>query len=341
MSDRAQAVTLSDVANMAGVSVATASRVLNGTRTVREAHRTRVLDAAAELRYSANAHAQAIAKGHTNVIGLVVADIGDPYFSAIAAGVMRAAEERGLIVTLASTLRRPEKELEYLAALRGQRARAVILAGSRTADSAAQAKLLAELQALESAGGRAAAISQDRLPVDTVVPLNRAGANTLAHELVSLGYRRFGALAGPADLLTARDRLAGFREGLAEAGVDLRGEHIVAGEFTRDGGYQAAEQLLSGDPDISCLFAVNDVMAVGAMAALRDHGVRLPDDMAVAGFDDIATLRDVTPPLTTVRLPLEDLGASAFELVMSEPAARRRLRRVEGEVVIRASTPAR
>jgi LacI family transcriptional regulator len=190
-----------------------------------------------------------------------------------------------------------------------------------------------------SAGGRAAAISQDRLPIDTVTPLNHAGGKALARDLVGLGYQKFGALTGPTELQTAHDRIAGFRAGLAEHGIELPASHVVAGEFTRDGGYQAATDLLARNLDIGCLYAVNDVMAVGAMAALRERGYSLPGDIAVAGFDDIATLRDVTPPLTTVRLPLEELGAAAFELVMTEPTGRRRLRRVSGEVVIRASTP--
>jgi LacI family transcriptional regulator len=331
---------LTEVADRAGVSVATASRVINGsTRRVSEKLRERVLSAAAELQYAANTHAQAMAKGSTNVIGLIVHDIADPYFSSIAAGVMRAAEDQGLVVTMASTLRRPESELEYLATLRGQRARAVILAGSRITTSEVHSRLLAELAALEAAGGRAAAITQDRLPIDTVLPLNRAGGKSLAHELVGLGHREFGALAGPAELVTASDRLAGFKAGLAESGIELAAHNVVSGEFTRDGGYQATVELLARKPDVTCIFAVNDVMAVGAMAALREHGYTLPEDMAVAGFDDIATLRDVTPALTTVRLPLEELGSAAFDLVMAEPTGRRRLRRIAGEVVVRASTP--
>ena len=128
-------VTLMDVANEAGVSLATASRAFNGsTRRVREDLRERVLVAAKKLNYTANAPAQAMARGHTNVVGLLVHDIADPYFSSIAAGVMKAAEEHHLIVTVGSTMRRPQRELDYLAALRGQRSRAVILAGSRVDD---------------------------------------------------------------------------------------------------------------------------------------------------------------------------------------------------------------
>lgn len=334
-------VTLIDVAEAAGVSLATASRTLNGsTRRVRPDLRARVLEAADALHYSANTSAQTMARGQSPTVGLVVSDIADPYFSSLAASAIRAAEEHGLVVTMACTLRRPEREWEYVAALRGQRARAAILVGSRVADRRVIARLGEEVSAFEDSGGRVAMVSQRKLPVDTVVVENRAGARALAESLHGLGHRRFGVLAGPPELLTARDRHAGFRQGLAGHGVSLPAAQVVNGTFTRDGGYEAMERLLDRDTGVTCVFAVNDVMAVGAMAALRDRGVPLPSGMAVAGFDDIVTLRDVTPSLTTVRLPLEDLGSSAVDLVLQPKAEQPRVRRVGGEVVLRESTPA-
>jgi LacI family transcriptional regulator len=333
-------VTLADVAGRAGVSLATASRVLNGsTRTVGEDLRKRVLATAAELNYSANAAAQAMVRGHLDVVGVVVHDIADPYFSSIAAGVMLRAEEEGLLVAMSSTLRRPDRESEYVSAYRRQRARAIVLVGSRSTDRAQLASLRTEIERFEATNGRVAAISQRRLPIDTVVVENRAGAQALAEELVGLGYRKFAVLAGPAHLITATDRLAGFRKGLADHRIKLDNDHVVPGEFTRDGGYAAMQELLRRKLDVACVFAVNDVMAVGAMAALRDQRIALPKGIAVAGFDDIATLRDVRPRLTTVRVDLEELGRTALDLVLSEPAASPRTRRARGEVVLRESTP--
>ena len=333
-------VTLLDVARAAGVSLATASRALNGsTRKVRPDLQERVLAAADALHYSANAQAQAMARGRTNLVGLIVSDVGDPYFSTIAAGVIRAAEDHRLVVTMACTFGREERELDYLAALRSQRARAVIVAGSRVNDKALLDRLGDEVRSFEQSGGRVAFISQRRIEADTVVLENRAGARALAEELCGLGHRRFAVLAGRADLLTARDRCAGFREGVARAGGRIDPSDIVHGGFTRDGGYEAMNELLDRGTDATCVFAVNDVMAVGAMAALRDRGVPLPSGMAVAGFDDIGTLRDVSPALTTVRVPLEDLGVWALDMVLQEPADQPRVRRVRGEVVLRESTP--
>jgi LacI family transcriptional regulator len=332
------AVTLTEVARLAGVSVATASRVLNGSeRSVGAELRHRVLAAAAELDYIPNLHAQAVARGSSSVVGLVVHDISDPYFSTIAAGVMAAADEHGLIVSLGSTLASAERELDYVAMLRAQRARALVLAGSRTSNPAQTRRLAREVQAFRSSGGRVACVSQPLLGIDTVQPENEAGARALAVALAGLGHRRFAVLAGPQQLLTACDRLAGFQAGVAAAGGAVR--HVLTGPFTRDGGYQAAVDLLAMRTDVTCVFAVNDVMAVGAMAALRERGVAVPDDLSVAGFDDIPTLRDVAPPLTTVRLPLWQLGRQAADLVLApEPAATPHVVPVAGEVVLREST---
>jgi LacI family transcriptional regulator len=336
-------VTLADVARAAGVSPATASRALNGSpdRRVRPDLAARVAAAAAELGYSVNAHAQAMARGTTTTVGLIVHDIADPYAAAIASGVMAAAAERRLIVTIASTDSDPGLELTHLKALLQQRARAVILAGSRFTDPESAAAARSAVTALTAAGGRVAAIGADRLGVPAVDIDNRGGAAQLAATLCSLGYRRFAVLAGPEHLVTCEDRLAGFRDGLAHAGVELDPENVLTTQFTRDGGYVAMRELLDRGLAADCVFAVNDVMAVGAMAALREHGYRVGGDVALAGFDGIPTLRDIEPPLTTVRLPLPEIGRAALELALGDEADRPgpRPAPVRGDVVVQASTP--
>jgi len=340
----AELVTLADVARAAGVSLATASRALSGAtgRTVGAQLKANVLKAAAELSYSPNANAQAMVRGTTTTVGLIVHDIADPFAAAIASGVMAAAADRGLIVTIASTMWDPETEIRHVEALRRQRARAVILAGSRFSDENGYARLAAEVAGITTAGGRVAAIGQRALPVNTLILDNSGGARRLARVLWSLGYRSYAVLAGPESLMTSEDRLNGFREGLADCGYELPHENIIATQLTRDGGYVGMTELLDSELKVEAVFAVNDVMAVGAMAALREQGYQVPQDMALAGFDDIATLRDVQPPLTTVRLPLVHIGRRALELALDqidgqEPVALT----VAGEVVVRASTPVR
>ncbi len=333
-------VTLDAVARTAGVSPATASRALNGTTRVRDDLLLRVRAAADELGYIPNAHAQALASASNNTVGVICHDVGDPYFAAIASGIMARAAERGLLVMLSSTFRAPEREIAYISMLRAQRARAILLIGSGFQDPAWERSLESEIAPYLRGGGRVAVVSRHRsLRVDTVLPENRAGATALARALTGLGHREFGVLAGPARLTTVADRLSGFRQGLAEAGVTLADECVVEGAFTRDGGYAAASELLRRAPRPTCVFAVTDVMAVGALAAFRDHGLRVPQDVSLAGFDDIPLVRELTPPLTTVALPLTGMGRAALDLALREPRGpRSRVERIVGEVRIRAST---
>ena len=349
--DGHQRVTLQDVADRAGVSLTTASRVVNdGSRKVGKALADRVHRAVADLGYTANLQARAVATGQSTMIGVALRDISDPYFSSIAAGLIEVADnhvadhgvaEHGrLLVCMTSTAAHEQAEREYVALMRAQRARAVVLVGSRSDNTVARDALRAELDAFTASGGRAACIGQDLLGVDTVRPENRAGAEALARSLAALGHRRFAVLAGPRSLLTGQDRTNGFRDGLSAWSVPLHQDRVVHGELSRDGGYQSMSEILAaGEPLPDCVFAVSDIMAVGALARLRAAGLSVPGDIALAGFDDISTLRDVYPPLTTVRLPLKALGEIAARLVLDEDAPPRpRVVPVPGEVVLRDST---
>jgi LacI family transcriptional regulator len=340
VTDARSRVTLQDVADRAGVSITTASRVVNdGSRRVGAQLAQRVHRAVAELGYTANLQARAVATGRSSLVGVVVHDVADPYFSSIAAGLIEAVGARELLVCMSAAPASEAAEREYVALMRAQRARAVVLIGSRTDDAAARAALAEELAAFARQGGRAVGVGQPLLGVDTIVPENAAGADALARALAALGHRRFAVLAGPRRLLTAQDRVEGFRAGLAAWSVRLAEARVVPGPFTRDGGYEAMSAILAGGPPPDCVFAVNDVMAVGALARLRAAGLAVPADIAVAGFDDILTLRDVTPPLTTVRLPLKRMGEMAANLVLSDGDPQRpRVVPVPGEVIIRDST---
>ena len=333
--------TLQDVADLAGVSLTTASRVVNeGARKVGPAMAERVNRAVAELGYQANLQARAVASGYASLIGVMVRDIDDPYFSSIAAGLMEATDAQRFLVCISRTSSGEREELDYVTLMRAQRARAVVLIGSRSVNAAATEALRAEIGAFVAAGGRVACVGQDLLGVDTIMPENAADAAALARALAALGHRSFAVLAGPHDLLTARDRVDGFRAGLKAWSVDLEPRWVIEGAFTRDGGYEAMSAVLAaGDDRPDCVFAVNDVMAVGALARLRADGLSVPSDIAVAGFDDIPTLRDVYPPLTTVRLPLKRMGEMAASLVLSETRLDRpRIIPVSGEVILREST---
>jgi LacI family transcriptional regulator len=354
VADKTGNPTLYDVAQAAGVSLATASRSLNGSeRKVNESYRQRVLAAAEALGYTPNLSAQAVARGASSTVALLVSDIADPYFSSIAAGVVRASAAQGLMVTMAVTDRDAEREIQLVRVMRGQRPQIIVIAGSRFVDDPTRAALVAELNAFAQAGGRVVIISQDELPFDTVMVDNRAGATELAGNLLGLGYRRFGILSGPANLLTARDRSDAFAARLAADGISP--VVVQDGEFTRNGGYEAMGRMIDGDgvatgsggiggleiDGLEIVFAVTDVMAIGAMTALRERGIRVPGEVAIVGFDDIPSAQDAYPALTTVRVPLESAGERAIELALSGPRKKHVVVDVATEVVLRESSPAR
>jgi LacI family transcriptional regulator len=338
------AVTLSDVARRAGVSQPTASRVLNGSTRKPAAHVVEaVRKAAAELGYIPNAQAQALARSATGLLGLLVHDIADPYFSAIASGVQRAAAGQQRQVLLSVTSRSPAQELAAVAAFVAHRTDAIIMVGSRwaTPDAADIAdQLNSVLTRYKVNGGRLAVVGQPIPGASAVVPDNRGAAAALADALVAGGLREFVVLGGPDGLVTAADRTAGFCAALAGHGRQPRA--VLHDAFTRDGGYAAARraiaEVLPAAPGPVCFFAVNDVMALGAMTALREAGLSVPRDAQVAGFDDIPTLRDHHPGLTTVRLPLPAMGEQAVALTIGNVAGRLRVRTVSGQVVLREST---
>ncbi|GMA23499.1 LacI family transcriptional regulator [Luteimicrobium album] len=343
--------TLVDVARDAGVSLATASRTLNGSvdRVVGAELRARVLASAARLHYSPDANAQATARGRTTTIGLVVHDIADPYFAAIAAGVTAAADREGLVVTLASTGNDPGRELGFVELLDRQRARAVILAGARMgrgiADDTAgsDAGLGTALARYRERSGAVATIGQAVGDLPGVLVANRDGAAELARVVHDLGYRSFAILSGAGRNRSAADRVEGFVSALAGLGIDRASVAVVPSAFTRDGGYAGMRSLLeSGTARPEVVLAANDVMAMGAITAARDLGLSVPRDVAVTGFDDVPSAVDVMPALTTVALPLARMGELAVGLALATPDGDAPARTtVTGVVRVRASTPRR
>lgn len=318
------------------MSLATASRVLNGsTRQVAQSYRVRVEAAAEKLGYTPNLSAQATARGTSAMVALLVSDIADATVARLAAGVARAAEEAGLVVTIGITDRDPQREARLVRSLRGQRPRGLILASSRTSGGDDSA-LRSELEAYAGMGGRAVLLGErgtGGLAVD-----ERAAAESLGRELAGLGYRQAVVLAAPAGMRSSDERAKGFTDGFTAGGGALR--EVRRTGFRRDDGYAAAQQLLDdGLPPATLVFAVTDVVAIGAASAFRDAGRVVGTDVAVAGFDDVEAGRDIRPALTTVHVPWEELGAQALRTVVggeSDAAASV----LSLDVIIRESTPA-
>ncbi|GBD29047.1 HTH-type transcriptional regulator DegA [bacterium HR32] len=331
--------TLAEVARTAGVSLATASRVLSGSGyRVRPELRRRVLAAARSLNYVPNAHAQALVRARTQVVGVVTHDVSDPYFAEIVRGVQRVASAAGRLAIICNTYRDPDREVEYVRLLHAQRVEAIVLAGSGRDDRRYGQKMSAAVEAYLATGGRLVVISRHHLPGDAVLPDNFGGARALAHYLADLGHRRVGVISGPPKLTTTRDRMEGFRQGLRERGLELPDDAVVPGDFGRDSGEAGVAVLLDRCPGLTAVFALNDQMAVGALAALRRRGIRVPEDVSLAGFDDMAIARDVTPQLTTVRVPMEEMGMRAMEMALEPAGEELRVVFLPAVVVPRGST---
>lgn len=348
------ASTLTEVARLAGVSPATASRVLNGSaRKPGKDIADRVRQAAESLGYIPNAQAQGLAKSSSGLIGLIVHDIADPYFAAIARGVQEAAREQHKMVLLATTEGAPESEKEAVAAFAARRADSIVIAGSRTArveDGEGNAELAAELDRYCRNGGHVGVVGHGIVGATAPdgyhvlsVP-NEELAAELATELAASQEAAFVIIAGPAGLFTSDDRIRGFQRGLATSG--LPAAEVIRTDFNRSGGFEAglalAARITASQPGGKrlCIFAANDVMAIGAAAALRSQGLRIPRDAAVAGFDDIETLRDFRPALSTVHLPLEEIGRQAARSAAATADANAAPSPISGQVMLRRSTAA-
>jgi len=327
--------TLADVARRAGVSTATASRIINGSpKPVADALRERVLAAVAELQYVPNAHAQMLARSNRNAVGIIVHDVSDPYFAEITRGLQRVATAHGRLVIICNSYREPERELEYLDLLHAHQVAAIVVAGSGYLDEATSDRLDARMRAFEATGGRITVVGRHGGVGNAVLPENEEGGFLAGDHLFALGHTEIGVIAGPAEMTTTADRLAGLRRAARAHKVKLPAHRIVHADFTRDGGAEAAARLVAENPEMTAIAALNDSMAVGALAAVRPLG----RPISIVGFDDMPIARDVTPALTSVRLPLTEIGERAMELALAEPGDGPQTERVGAELIRRDST---
>ncbi|MBO3751630.1 LacI family DNA-binding transcriptional regulator [Streptosporangiaceae bacterium NEAU-GS5] len=296
--------TLEEVAIRAGVSRATVSRVVNGSPTVAEPIREVVLRAVRELGYVPNQAARRLASRRADSIALVFSEpptrvfSDDPHFAGMIRGVTLAAEEadRQVVLMLAGSQRGDERVERYAAA---RHVDGVIIASMNSADPLPWT--LARRGVPVVCGGRP--LTPSDLPYADVD--NVGGAEAAVRRLVAQGRRRIATIAGPQDMIAGIDRFTGYRNVLRDA--DQR-SIVAVGDFTRDSGATAMRQLLQDDPGIDAVFAASDMMALGALTALRQTGRTIPGDVAVVGFDDAPAATYAEPPLTTIRQPVERMG---------------------------------
>jgi LacI family transcriptional regulator len=278
-----------------------------------------------------------LAKARSAIVGVIVHDIGDPYFSEILRGIESCADERGGLLLVCDTHRDPDREVEYLTLLHAHRASTIVLAGSGRDDAVHNEAVGSRLEAFAGGGGRVVVIGRHPYAADAVLPDNVGGARALVREILARGHHEIAIISGPPLLTTTRDRLAGVRLAFEDAGIPFSRARILEGSFGRESGVAAVRAIYAQEREPSAIVALNDEMAVGALAELRALGKHVPDDVSLAGFDDIPVASDVTPRLTTVRVPLNRIGEIAMRLALEPPAAQPRVEHVATETMVRES----
>jgi len=328
------AVTIRDVARVSGFSVATVSRVLNGSGPVADETRRRVREVASSLRFSPNVAARSLSTSRTHTLGVLLPDLHGEFFSEVIRGVDQAAQAQGYHVLVSSSHNSPTEISAALATMRGRVDGVAIMSPVIDARTlAAELPPSLPLVLLNCAGGQE---DVDALDID-----NHGGAYAMTRHLLSLGRRRIAFIRGPRGNADAESRLRGYRDALREAGVAPHGDWEFDGDFQKGAGLAAVERLIATSPRPDALFAANDAMAIAAISALRDAGLRVPEDVAVTGFDDIPIARYVYPPLTTVRVDIAGLGARAVRTLIHAVGHKNEHARVREtlstELVVRAS----
>jgi len=325
---------IKDVAREAGVSVATVSRVFNDSGRVNEETRRRVRAVAEKLRFWPNGVARSLILNRTHAIGVLLPDLHGEFFSEVIRGVDLAARREGLHVLVSSSHSDTRELVAALRAMRGRIDGLIIMAPEPESVPAIRANAWDCPVVLLGPGG-------ETHDFDTVALANYEGAYAVVRHLQRLGHRRIATVTGPAGNRDAQQRLEGYRAAMREGGVSQTRGLEVLGDFTEPGGYQGAQAVLEMRPRPTALFVANDVMAVGVLGALREAGVRVPQDIAVAGFDDIAIARHLTPPLTTVHVDAYQLGERALQRLLrrdaGEPAPGKSHEVLPTWLVVRAS----
>lgn len=305
--------TIQDVADLAQVSISTVSRVVNDTGyPVRPETRQRVLDAIGALDFRPNPIARSLVGKPTQTIGLIVPDISNPYYPLLSRGVEDVASEQGYTVFFCNTDRSAAKARHYVEVLREKQTDGIIFAGGGLEESG-------EPPLSEEDLGKVVLIGRHHWPFPSVQVDNARAARDATCHLIELGHNRIAFISGPSGLTSARDRLAGYRQAMEDPGFRVKQplESLIReGDFKAESGYQAALSLLRAREVPTAIFAANDRMAIAAMAAAYDLDLKVPEDVAVVGFDDTPAARDVRPALTTVSLPTYEIGASAARLLL-------------------------
>jgi LacI family transcriptional regulator, galactose operon repressor len=304
-------VTMRQIAERADVSIGTVSHVINGTAKVREKLRQRVLDAIRSLGYQPSQLARGLRRNQTSILVMLMPDVTNPFFPAVVRGVEDVAYKSSFRLVLCNTDNDARKEISYLNELRSYRPAGWLVIPSVDSEIATH---------LKSAAFEPPVVCIDRRPEgwngDLVLVANEAGAHSATRHLLRMGHRQLAVITGPLHLANAVERLQGFKRALAEAKVSLEPDYVQEARFDRDSGYQAATRLLRMLPRPTAIFACNDLMALGVLLAVRELGLRCPEELSIVGFDNLDFTEFTAPALTTVHQSGYQLGTTAARLLL-------------------------
>jgi DNA-binding LacI/PurR family transcriptional regulator len=305
---------MKDVAKLAEVSVATVSRVLNNDPRVSSELRYRVLGAVEELNYQRDRIARTLRVQISQIIGLIISDIRNPFFTSVVRGVEDVAYENGYTLLLCNSDEDPDKERLYIDIMLAERVAGVII--SPTAEKGNYSSVLLK------AGVPVVAIDRRMrdLEVDTVVVQNVGGAYQAVSHLIKLGHHRIGFIGGPSRTTTGRERLEGYEKALIEYQIELDQRLIKTGDFKLHSGYQMTCELLEMDDPPTAVFTCNNLTTLGALNCIHEKGLSIPRDIAIVGFDDMPWATSLNPPLTAVTQPTYEMGCTAANLLLQRIA---------------------
>jgi LacI family transcriptional regulator len=302
--------TIHEVAKRAGVGSITVSRVINNSGYISSETRERVEKAIAELGYVPNTLARSLRSRRTNTVGLIVTDITNPFFTTLARGVEDAANQAGYTVIFCNTDESQRKEEQYLNVLLQKQVDGLLFVPSRSQPNA--------IRQIQKHGTPVVVLDRriSEIQVDTVRCDSVDGSYQLARYLISLGHRQIAVMSGAVGISTADDRVSGYRNALKEAGIDIEETYIFRGDLTPDSGYAMTRQAISQHPRPTALIAANNFITIGAMKALQEAELEVPEDIALVGFDDLPPAMVTFPFFTVASQPAYEMGTRAMQLLL-------------------------
>ncbi|WP_323958847.1 LacI family DNA-binding transcriptional regulator [Arthrobacter sp. JZ12] len=330
------------VAQHAGVSAATVSRVLADSESVRPETRDKVLRSVAELGYVVNGLARAMTGRGKQIVAFLVSEMVGPSFAALANGVEQVASENDAMFVLCTTHGDAERELEWVTLMAQQRAAAVLLVGASPMGEQHTSRLKRYLQELDPVGTRLILCGHPPSPdlprIASISYDNHGGAYELTRHLTDLGHRKILFVGAEPNQSTVSDRLAGYQKALADAGIAADDELIIGGPFTIDGGYDGITLAMNRNLDFTAVLGASDAVSIGALRALKQAGKAVPGDVSLVGIDDVPLTADLTPALTTVHVPFEELGRMTAAVALGLTGEQAEHIELKTELVIREST---